>query len=94
MPPGSATILKDDASGTIPSARPDLSNREVEVLLAWLRAESKEEAAQVLFISAATVSTHITRIRHKYAAVGRPANRKAALMARALQDGFSSLDDW
>lgn len=54
----------------------------------------RQEAAQLLFISAATVSTHITRIRHKYAAVGRPANRKAVLLARALQDELTTLDDW
>lgn len=74
--------------------RPTLSAREVEVLLAWLRATSKEEAAQELFISAATVSTHILRIRAKYAAVGRPAKRKAALFARAVQDGYTTLDEW
>ena len=76
------------------SSRPLLSDREVEVLLTWLRCESKEVAAQELFISPSTVSTHITRIRHKYAAAGRPANRKAVLLARALQDGYTSLDDW
>lgn len=75
-------------------ARPTLSAREVEVLLCWLRAESKEDAARELFISPATVSTHVLRIRAKYAAVGRPAKRKAALFARAVQDGYTSLDEW
>ncbi len=77
-----------------PLERPSLSAREVEVLLAWLRAESKEEAARMLFISPATVSTHIIRIRAKYAAAGRPAKRKAALFARAIQDGYTTLDEW
>lgn len=77
-----------------PVPRPELSAREVEVLLTWLRSESKEEAARTLFISPATVSTHIIRIRGKYAAVGRPAKRKAALFARAVQDGYTSLDEW
>ena len=72
----------------------ELSAREVEVLLAWLAAESKEDAAQALFISSSTVSTHIVRIRAKYASVGRPATSKSALFARAVQDGLTTLDEW
>lgn len=74
--------------------RPVLSRREVEVLLTWLRAESKEDAAATLFISASTVSTHLARIRAKYTAAGRPAPTKTHLLARALQDGYTSLDLW
>lgn len=77
-----------------PLQRPNLSDREVEVLLAWLVAESKEEAARRLFISASTVSTHLARIRAKYTAVGRGAPTKTHLFARALQDGYTSLDRW
>ncbi|GAA4680493.1 response regulator transcription factor [Gordonia humi] len=76
------------------SVRPSLSSREVEVLLAWLASESKEDAAARLFISASTVSTHISRIRAKYGAVSRPAPTKAHLLARALQDGYTTLDVW
>lgn len=74
--------------------RPSLSEREVEVLLAWLASESKEDAAARLFISASTVSTHLARIRAKYTAVGRPAPTKTHLFARALQDGYTALDCW
>lgn len=77
-----------------PLQRPNLSDREVEVLLAWLAAESKEEAASRLFISASTVSTHLARIRAKYSGVGRTAPTKTHLFARALQDGYTSLDRW
>lgn len=95
--PAGVTRLADyrhgDAMPT-PLPRPNLSDREVEVLLAWLAAESKEEAAGVLFISASTVSTHLARIRAKYNAVGRPAPTKTHLFARALQDGYTSLDRW
>ncbi|RPA57116.1 LuxR family transcriptional regulator [Gordonia oryzae] len=77
-----------------PSRRPDLSRREVEVLVAWLRSESKEEAARTLFISVSTVSSHVARIRAKYESVGRAANTKSALFARAIQDGYVSLDEW
>jgi len=74
--------------------RPSLSRREDEVLLAWLAAESKAEAAAALYITASTVNTHLTRIRAKYTAVGRPARSKANLFARAIQDGYTRLDEW
>lgn len=77
-----------------PVERPSLSRREVEVLLAWLAAESKAEAAAALYITASTVNTHLTRIRAKYTAVGRPARSKANLFARAIQDGYTRLDEW
>jgi len=73
--------------------RPALSPREIEVLRGWLRSDSKTEVAAELFISAATVNTHLARIREKYAAVGRNAGTKAALTARALQDGLVTLDE-
>ena len=71
---------------------PGLSRREREVLRAWVLADSKEEVGQKLFIAESTVNTHIARIRTKYEAVGRPATTKAALLARALQDGIVDLD--
>ncbi|GEE02682.1 LuxR family transcriptional regulator [Gordonia spumicola] len=74
--------------------RPTLSAREVEVLTTWLRLGSKEAAAEKLFISPATVSTHIVRIRAKYAAAGREATTKSALFARAVQDGYTTLEEW
>jgi DNA-binding CsgD family transcriptional regulator len=77
-----------------PARIPVLSPREVEVLLAWFAFDSKGEAAATLYISQATVNTHITRIRSKYSLVGRPARTKSQLLARAIQDGFTSLDDW
>ncbi|AFR50322.1 regulatory protein LuxR [Gordonia sp. KTR9] len=83
-------------SGEVGAAipRPSLSDREIEVLLAWLAADSKEDAAARLFISASTVSTHLARIRAKYTAVGRGAPTKTHLFARALQDGYTGLDAW
>ena len=87
----SSPFFQPDAAAVV---RPSLSSREVEVLLAWLASESKEDAAGRLFISASTVSTHISRIRAKYGAVGRPAPTKAHLLARALQDGYTTLEVW
>lgn len=76
-----------------PPRRPVLSSREIEVLLAWLRRDSKNAVAAELYLSLGTVNTHLTRIRTKYSEVGRPAPTKAALVARAIQDGLISLDE-
>lgn len=70
-----------------------LSIREKEVLRAWLRTDSKDDVAAALHISTATVRTHLQRLRAKYDAVGRPAPTKAALLARAMEDGFIGLGD-
>ncbi|MFM9033766.1 MAG: LuxR C-terminal-related transcriptional regulator [Mycobacterium sp.] len=75
------------------SGRLNLSERERQVLLAWLRTESKDEVAQLLHIAPATVRTHLQRVRTKYASVGRPASTKSALMARAVADGIIGLGD-
>lgn len=71
-----------------------LSHREIEVLLAWFRSDSKEGAARLMFISQATVATHIARVRGKYTDAGRGARTKTALFARFLEDGYTDLRDW
>lgn len=78
---------------THPRPRPQLGDRELDALLSWLRHDSKRAAAAEIYVSESTVSTHIERIRRKYAALGRPANTKAALLARAIQDGLLDLDE-
>ncbi|WP_258081598.1 LuxR C-terminal-related transcriptional regulator [Nocardia nova] len=79
----------------LPDGRPTprLSSREVEVLLAWILSDTKGDVCRRLFIAPGTVNTHIGRIREKYSRAGRPAPTKAALLARALQDGYISLDE-
>lgn len=79
------------ATATLP--RPGLSHREQQVLRTWLLTDSKAEVAETLSISMGTVNTHLARIRTKYSAVGRRAGTKAALAARAIQDGLISLDE-
>ncbi len=74
-------------------ADPGLTTREIAVLGAWLRCDSKQEVCAVLHIALGTVNTHLSRIRAKYAGVGRAAPTKASLVARALQDGLVTLDD-
>lgn len=77
-----------------PYLKPPLSAREVEVMIAWFGSDSKTDAARSIYISVGTINTHLTRIRQKYCAVDRPAPTKAALFARALQDGLTTLDNW
>lgn len=81
-------MLNDSTIG-----RANLAPREKEVLVAWFRTESKDHVARQLKIAPTTVRTHLQRVRAKYAAVGRPATTKAALVARAIQDGIVSVDD-
>ncbi len=73
--------------------RPRLSQREQQVLIAWFQTENKHSVAEKLYIEPSTVATHLQRVRAKYAAVGRPAPTKAALVARAIQDDILSVYD-
>ena len=73
--------------------RPRLSPRETDVLLEWFHSESKEMVARRLNLTVSRVNSCLERVRVKYANVGREAPTKAALVARALQDGLIALDD-
>lgn len=84
----SGAIAADDAAD-----RPRLAPMELEALRAWFASSSKGLAAAMLGISPRTVDTYIERVRIKYAAVGREAPTKSALVARALEDGLVTLDD-
>ncbi|RKT54774.1 response regulator transcription factor [Saccharothrix australiensis] len=88
-PPSLAGALAGDRS----DQRPALSARETEVLVEWFQSESKEFVAKRLGIAVSTVNTYLERIRVKYALIGREAPTKAALVARAIQDGLISVDD-
>jgi DNA-binding NarL/FixJ family response regulator len=82
-----ALVSDDDAR------RPNLSEREKQVLVAWFQTESKELVGKRLYIAPSTVRTHLQRARAKYAAIGRPASTKSALLARAVEDGILSLTE-
>ncbi|MFJ8851888.1 response regulator [Streptomyces sp. NPDC102437] len=88
-PPSLAGALAGDRS----ASRPTLSARETEVLVEWFQSESKDFVGQRLGISPRTVNTHLEHIRIKYAMIGREAPTKAALLARAIQDGLVQVDD-
>jgi DNA-binding CsgD family transcriptional regulator len=93
--PAANSCCRDCGSGRRDNsqARPQLGHQELRVLLAWLRSDTKESAAEQLFITANTVKKHIERVRGKYAKVGRPATTKTALLVRAIQDGLIDLED-
>lgn len=80
--------------GALPvPGRPTLGPREQQALLSWLLSDSKKVAAQQMCVTESTLHTHITRVRDKYAAVGRPAPTKSAMLARAIQDGLIQIHD-
>jgi two-component system nitrate/nitrite response regulator NarL len=73
--------------------RPQLSEREHRALLLWFQSMSKASVARRMGISEATVRQYIDRARVKYAKIGRPAPSKAALLARAIEDGLIRPDE-
>ncbi|GJJ22532.1 MULTISPECIES: response regulator transcription factor [Mycolicibacterium] len=87
------SIGKGDPPRPEVGPRVELSARELEILIAWLRTDSKAAVAEELFLTPSTVRTYLQRVRAKYARAGRPARTKAALAARAIQDGYIGLND-
>jgi two-component system, NarL family, nitrate/nitrite response regulator NarL len=68
-------------------ARPALSEQERQALLLWFQGMSKASVGRRMAISENTVRQYISRARAKYAATGRPAPSKDALLTRAIEDG-------
>jgi DNA-binding NarL/FixJ family response regulator len=68
-------------------ARPALSDQERQALLLWFQGMSKASVGRRMSISENTVRQYISRARAKYAATGRTAPSKDALLARAIEDG-------
>lgn len=87
--PRMAQALNNDGG----KARPQLSRRERQVLIAWFQTDNKNAVAEQLYIEPTTVATHLQRVRAKYSAVGRPAPTKAALVARAIQYDILNVND-
>jgi two-component system, NarL family, nitrate/nitrite response regulator NarL len=68
-------------------ARPALSDQELQALLLWFQGMSKASVGRRMSVSENTVRQYISRARAKYAATGRTAPSKDALLARAIEDG-------
>lgn len=82
-----------DTFPTREPGKPNLSEREIEVLREWFLSDSKSLVAQHLYISIGTVNTHISRIRGKYVLAERPASTKCELLVRAIQDRIIDIDE-
>jgi two-component system, NarL family, nitrate/nitrite response regulator NarL len=67
-------------------AGPALSAQERQALLLWFQGMSKGSVGRRMAITENTVRQYINRARMKYAAAGRPAPSKDALLARAIED--------
>lgn len=74
-------------------ARPELSQQERQALLLWFQGMSKASVGLRMAISENTVRQYISRARAKYAASGRSAPSKDALLARAIEDGVITLGE-
>lgn len=74
-------------------ARPTLSAQERQALLLWFQGMSKASVGRRMSISENTVRQYISRARAKYAATGRSAPSKDALLARAIEDGVIKPSD-
>ncbi|MGI5211706.1 response regulator [Plantactinospora sp. CA-290183] len=89
VPPALAGAIVGDRR----SGRPVLSEKEREALLLWFQSMSKASVARRMNISEHTVKQYVDRARIKYARAGRPAATKAALLARAIEDGLIRADE-
>jgi two-component system, NarL family, nitrate/nitrite response regulator NarL len=75
------------------AARPALSEQERQALLLWFQGMSKASVGRRMSITENTVRQYISRARAKYAATGRSATSKDALLARAIEDGVIKAAD-
>ncbi|MFY1688305.1 response regulator [Plantactinospora sp. WMMB782] len=89
VPPALAGAIVGDRR----TDRPVLSEKEREALLLWFQSMSKASVARRMNISEHTVKQYVDRARIKYARAGRPAPTKAALLARAIEDGLVRADE-
>lgn len=65
-----------------------LTPREQQVLSLYAAGASAQSVAFLTKLSKSTVDNHVSRIRTKYASVGRTAHTKVDLHQRAVEDGL------
>jgi len=75
-----------DSDAQLPDAK--LSNREQQILSLYASGETANSVAALTELSRDTVADYVSRIRRKYAQVGRPATTRIDLYKRALEDGL------
>jgi DNA-binding NarL/FixJ family response regulator len=81
-------VTPSQAGGILSDTRPTLSRQERQALRLWFQGMNKASVARRMGISEHTVRQYVDRARVKYAAVGRAAPSKDALLARAIEDGL------
>jgi two-component system nitrate/nitrite response regulator NarL len=81
-------VTRSLAGGILSDVRPTLSQQERRALRLWFQGMSKASVARRMNISEHTVRQYINRARVKYAALGRDAPSKDALLARAIEDAL------
>jgi DNA-binding NarL/FixJ family response regulator len=67
---------------------PDLSKRERRVLMLYASGLTLDSVARTVGISPNTAKTYLTRVRAKYAVVGRPIRDRVDLYRAARHDGL------
>ena len=83
-------VTRSQARALLADQRPDrptLSQQERQALLLWFQGMSKASVGRRMSITENTVRQYNNRARAKYAATGRTASSKDALLARAIEDG-------
>ena len=75
------------AAGLVAVVRGGARQADAQALLLWFQGMSKASVGRRMSISENTVRQYISRARAKYAATGRTAPSKDALLARAIEDG-------
>ncbi|MET7280802.1 response regulator [Kribbella sp. NPDC005582] len=86
VPPAMAGVILADH-------RPKLAPQERTALLLWFQCRSKAAVAERMGIRETTAKQYIDRARVKYGQQGRHAASKAALLARAIEDGLIRADE-
>lgn len=72
--------------------KPRLSKQEVRILTLWASNLTAVEIGKQIYIAADTVNDYLSRIRRKYAEVGRAATSKLDLHRRAVEDGYVAIE--
>jgi DNA-binding NarL/FixJ family response regulator len=72
-------------------ARPHLSPREREILMAYVSGMTLESAARHVGVKPGTARTYLERVKAKYEDIGRPAYTKLELAKRVREDWHRAL---
>lgn len=85
------TIVTDAAAAAMPdtSTAPVLSAQEARVLELYASGMTIAEAAEAIGVRQDTARKYLSRVKQKYATVGRPARSKLELAQRAWHDGYA-----